>query len=440
MIKFDCHAWILALAISLFLIVSLDARADYAAPQGWTGEPSGGVSGVYPSTQEACESKWALTSETEIYYGVTSCGGDPYTCTCSRARTGSPWCAAGVTCGQATAQTTSRTRYCPSGGTYDPATNFCIVPVEACPTGTFSGDIAKDQSPSVVCESGCTATVIQASNQCSVGGVQRICGTWAYDVPQNRGDNCTGSTVATGSAVVAPSCPVGECLGTFNGATICLACSASNPAVTTKTSSSTDASGVTTNGTTTIINNGDTTTTTTTNVNASTGATQTTSSTGTPGAADQGGTEKAQYCRDNPTAPECVSSSWAGSCGAFSCSGDAVQCAISREIHTRNCSLFDAATPQSTLANQVISGADPDASGLPGHPSQLQIRDLSSSIDASPWLPASGGLADKPVSVGDYSFVIPFSKWNEVLSIMGSIVLAFSYFAAARIVAGAVTA
>lgn len=71
-------------------------------------------------------------------------------------------------------------------------------------------------------------------------------------------------------------------------------------------------------------------------------------------------TDAGEFCKKNPTALMCVKSTWGGSCGGgFTCTGDAVFCAIAKEEHQRNCTLFDTATTLSTLGNNVASGADP---------------------------------------------------------------------------------
>jgi len=183
---------------------------------------------------------------------------------------------------------------------------------------------------------------------------------------------------------------------------------------TTSSSSSSTVNGTTTTTITTTQPNGDSSTTTST----------------TP---PPGEDEQDAFCAENPDSPICVKSSFGGSCGAFSCDGDAVQCAMAREQHNRNCTLFETETAISQLGNQVVAGNDPQSSSMPWAAGQVQSQDLSNVISQQRFL-SSGGMADKTVTVAGQSFSIPFSKANQVLQIMGAIVVTFSLIAAARIV------
>ena len=133
----------------------------------------------------------------------------------------------------------------------------------------------------------------------------------------------------------------------------------------------------------------------------------------------------------------CSTRSWGGSCGAFACDGDAVQCAIAREIYTRDCALYDTTTTLSTLGNQVSSGADPQASQNPALQANRTTTSLTGSISQDTFL-APGGLADQNIVVSPRLTVkLPWSQLNSYLSIMGGIVVAFALIFAARIVVGA---
>ncbi|MEQ1775538.1 MAG: hypothetical protein ABL891_17315 [Burkholderiales bacterium] len=181
-------------------------------------------------------------------------------------------------------------------------------------------------------------------------------------------------------------------------------------------------------------NNGSVTTTVTT-TNTSTGAlvsqTQSTAAV-QAGSGQNGNSEMSKFCADNPNSPMCKLGTFSGTCGAFVCDGDGIQCAISSDQHKRNCTLFDTATTLSTLGTNVAAGSDPDAATLPQHPSQLASTSVGT-LSTSTFL-AGGSLTDQTVSLGAHSFVIPWSSWNAVLGYLGYIVMAFAFVAAYKIV------
>lgn len=138
------------------------------------------------------------------------------------------------------------------------------------------------------------------------------------------------------------------------------------------------------------------------------------------------------FCAKNPDLSICKESSFGGGCGTFTCDGDAVQCAMAKEQHKRNCTMFDTATPLSTLGEQVAAGTDPQASSYPTAPGQQQTVNLGSAIDTTN--PFAGGcIQDKSFTIMTTTLVIPFSNICPYLEAMGQIVLAFSLLMAARI-------
>jgi hypothetical protein len=81
-----------------------------------------------------------------------------------------------------------------------------------------------------------------------------------------------------------------------------------------------------------------------------------------PGGAGQG----SDFCRLNPDHAMCRTSRWGGACAAgFTCDGDAVQCAIAREQHIRNCELLSgvSGTTKGTAENRYRDALD--GKGLP---------------------------------------------------------------------------
>ena len=104
--------------------------------------------------------------------------------------------------------------------------------------------------------------------------------------------------------------------------------------------------------------------------------------------------------------------SFGGTCGAgFTCEGDALQCAMLKEQHKRNCEVLEKDTDSSSLANKAINGSDDkSAENLKNTAEQLSIGTFdqaglgwSQSCPADPEIQLGfGGRAS--------SFSIPFSR------------------------------
>jgi len=337
---------------------------------------------------------------------------------------------------------------CPGGWTLSGST--CSQTTYSCPSGyTLSGtncnsnpDASGTQGPNLcipataspgggACYNGTLYDYQTASNQFAIGGVQQWCGP-----TQSSGQVCTANT-PQGATASPTSCPAGQVPGTINGQTVCLGAGDSNPAqkVETTTTTTTNAQGQPTGTTTTTTTtkdtgSGGTVTTTTKNPD---GTTTTKTENAGP---DTSKPELQRFCEQNPDASICKKSTWGGTCGAFACDGDAVQCAIAREIYTRDCALYDTPTTLSTLGNQVSSGADPQASQNPALEANRTTTSLTGSITQDTFL-APGGLADQQFVVSPrLTVTLPWSQLNFYLSIMGGIVVAFALVFAARIVVG----
>lgn len=338
---------------------------------------------------------------------------------------------------------------CPSGWTVSGSN--CTQTVYSCPSGyTLSGTNCTSNPPAGgtqgpnlcipatnspgggACYEGTLYDYQTASNQFAIGGVQQWCGP-----TQSSGQPCTATT-PQGATASPTTCPAGQVPGTINGQTVCLGAGDANPAqkVETTTTTTTNAQGQPTG----------TTTTTTTTKDTGSGGTVTTTTRNPDGTTttqtqnvgpDTTKPDVQRFCEQNPDTTICKKSTWGGACGAFACDGDAVQCAIAREVYTRNCALYDTPTPLSTLGNQVSSGADPQASQNPALEANRQTTSLTGSISQDTFL-APGGLADQQFVVSPrLTVTLPWSQLNFYLSIMGGIVVAFALVFAARIVVGA---
>lgn len=306
---------------------------------------------------------------------------------------------------------------------------FQGYPAATCSNDCTSGSlvdayIANNLSPSTVCQSGCESHIVQASNQCSVGGVQKICGTWKL-----TGVGCTGGvTASSGSGDF--KCPVGQVPGTFNGNWICLPGSSADPIKVTTESTLTSGGDTTVKTVEETIQAGVTTTTTTTVVNGGAPVVTTETKSGVD-PAEKSDVQK--FCEQNPRASICVEGAWSGSCSSFTCSGDAVECAIAKEIHTRNCTLFETSTASSDLGNAAAAGTD---SGTIDNPALLANREsiaMGSMISQTTFL-APSSLADVQFDVFDQQIILKLSTFNSLLTYMGYVVLTFSLLAAIRFV------
>lgn len=135
----------------------------------------------------------------------------------------------------------------------------------------------------------------------------------------------------------------------------------------------------------------------------------------------------------DPQTEDCSNTpgSFGGDCMAgFACSGDAIQCAIAREVHRRNCKLFDDKSPESELYNQN-KGKNGDQTGdLPGN----QTFNFMGYIKQINLLGGGAGFNDLTVDVYGKSITIPFTRINPFLVIFGNILVAVSLLAAVRIV------
>ena len=126
-----------------------------------------------------------------------------------------------------------------------------------------------------------------------------------------------------------------------------------------------------------------------------------------------------------------ANSSFMGSCmGGFQCEGDAVQCAIAREQHRRNCAMFVDESNESKLYDNEKNKEGSQADLLVGNESV----DLGGRIDQTDALGGGSCIADRNVTVMGHSISLPFSSICPYLEILGNILIAVSLLLAIRIV------
>lgn len=286
---------------------------------------------------------------------------------------------------------------------------------------------------------GCQLEFVAATAKCGVGG-----DCYSSGVDALNGQVCENSTTTRQGAnssppvVVTPDlgagqsppvapCGAGQCPGTVNGVSICVACSSTatpGPAQTVTPGSSGAAPALGPNAPSGATSSQDVT------VCGSSGCVTTTSYFGPSGAA-LGSSSKTTsadtpgFCQQNPTLQICKTSSYSGSCGQSACSGDAVQCAIADEQARRNCALWNDAP--SNHPGVVAANGQATPAGHPGAPGAVSNVSVSSAMDLSDSIGGGGCLADQTFAVGEgHSVVIAWSQACTALGYAGSAVQALS--------------
>ncbi|MFN7120880.1 MAG: hypothetical protein ACK4NM_02485 [Hydrogenophaga sp.] len=228
-------------------------------------------------------------------------------------------------------------------------------------------------------------------------------------IGQLESPNVQGSCVSPTEPVAEPVAdvdrpPAGTCPGEVNGVTVNVPCSQTE-STTSKSTTENDGAGNTTtrneSKSTTCTAAGSCTTTTTTTTTVNGGSPTTSTKTSTLG--------KGQFCSENPGAKECGDgdgSAFGGSCDAgFICEGDAVQCALAKEVHTQHCKL-NKVTDESTLYG-AEKGRDGDQTGdLEGNET---IPFGPSSYDDSDALAGGACVSDLVINEGWISATLPLS-------------------------------
>ena len=371
------------------------------------------------------------------------------------------------------------------------APGFCVPPtcsgsqqaqngVCGCPAaGTASGDPGSvypgmTSSPSTICYEGCVASVgFSACWPAGGTGVYASAGCELSAGNFTGSSNCTGLGNAPGSGG-APTCPLGQVMGQINGMNACLPVgSVGGNTSTSSSTTGTNSSGgtVTDTTTTSTTGNGSTTTTTTTVIGsgnapangtgcvASATVTCSQTSTGPVSGGVVGGTGSAagsSFCQENPGMDICKTSSWGGACGSgFSCTGNAVECAVAQQQYTEACKLTD--TPTNN------GGSDSDAltylGGLSGDqtsagassPVRTAIKANQEKVDASTVTFDQtsfygGGACPSPsISFGSFTATVPgMSLLCSNIGYLGAVLIGLTsivcFLIYARILGGVATA
>lgn len=234
-------------------------------------------------------------------------------------------------------------------------------------------------------------------------------------------------------------CKKGTCPGSINGTTVCMPCQETrspqpvpgappNAPPTPPDPTGNNAPPDTKNTTQSATNckDGKCTTTTTTSTTDSAGVTTTNSHTKTE--------SKDDFCTSNPRSSMCIDGAFGGACaGGFVCEGDAVQCAMAKEQHSRNCKLFEDFDGEEAQLYQNEKGKEGSVLGsLEGN---ITKTIGASDFDTSDALGAGATcIANKSITVMGTSILIPFSDICPYLAILGNILMSVSFLLAGRIV------
>jgi len=232
----------------------------------------------------------------------------------------------------------------------------------------------------------------------------------------------TCSSSAVGTAAAGIECPTGQVQGTVNGQTVCVP---SATQTSTGTSETTAPAGAGSAPAGTVVGSKQTNTTCT-----GAGCTTVTTTRDASGAVTAVTSEtkpRESFCAENPEVSICEESVFTNSCASgaasIACTGDAIQCAMAREQHTRNCQLFEGTHDTRTVAENALNGVpDPSHPGADGNVSSVAIDEM---IDRSPIIGAGSCPADVSYAIPILgTMVVPWSNMCSWLELMGTILVA----------------
>lgn len=327
--------------------------------------------------------------------------------------------------------------------------NGCKVGADS----AWNGDVpvaaaTVEQSMAPACVGGCVAQPF--------GSHQSAPGVFIVGAYFAVGGTCNSSSSTAGPPPVVDASPsnpqacqpaggVPTCPGQVNGQQVCVPCGAATgtTGVTTSTHTNPDGSKTTTTTSTTTVDNGDGSVTTTTITTNGDGTATVTTSTqpkvpagSTTGGSGSGQQQGDSFCTQNPQSPICKVSSFGGSCGAaFTCDGDAIQCAIAKEQHERSCSFFEpTGRDEGDKFTQAKSDGDMP-SWSPANPANQASTsfDLSQKLDQSNPL-GNACLQDESMTLVGVPVTLPWSQFCSSMQLAGRLIVAASLLIAGFIV------
>jgi len=259
------------------------------------------------------------------------------------------------------------------------------------------------------------------------------------------GSAAVGSEGTTSTPDASSPCPAGQTQGTVNGIQRCASSGDVTPPPPPTTKTTTEAITDNGNGTSTKVvttTNPDGSQSITTNIiNNTTGQQQpgTTSTTvdkqATLGDGKSGETPQAEYCRDNPNAPQCKVGGFTGACATtFSCDGDAIQCAQALAAWTFACEATKT-NASTTLGNQIIAGDDPLKGQVPSSTKYDTIDlNVGGTINQAGFLAHSCPGDEVFQFVGGHTVTVPWSTWCPYLEMFARLLVAACMLAAVGII------
>jgi hypothetical protein len=390
----------------------------------------GSVLGLPPAGYSVCYGKTSSTSGVSLVNVNQSCGYPPagvaaagYSVSLGRCVGVAPACAAG----------------------YQRVGTSCVADLDNCASKAGSAWIAPSaggawkttRSGYSFCpQTGGTTTCVAVGSSIGSDGAGNnyIYGPWSY-----TGGLCSTAGLGSGESPSPVQCKAGQCPGTVNGVSVCVACSSmtEKKTATSAQAASSVASGATT---ATTSSSGSSSTSETTCTNGTCSTTTTSTTTNSDGSTGQSKTtdtkSQGDYCKDNPNASVCKSDSqWGGSCSVgFSCDADAVQCAQAQASWKSACATDISATDPLVTAGQsamngTLPNSDPKAGDTGGG------TDISSSFDTTERYTGSCP-SDMTVDVLGRSVAVPISRACPYFSAISYVAVAMSLLVGARIAFG----
>jgi len=153
--------------------------------------------------------------------------------------------------------------------------------------------------------------------------------------------------------------------------------------------------------------------------------------------------DKYDLCKTNPNLAVCRESSVTGTCGQVQCIGDAIQCATLRAAAAMECKQRtdeDAvkALPQTTLGNQILSGADPMKAQIDTAMKGTEVDLSNPGLDQTAFLGGGSCLANKTFSVMGRSVSVEFGQLCSNIQPLRGVIMACAFILAYMIVSRSV--
>lgn len=325
-------------------------------------------------------------------------------------------------------------QFCECNMGFKPVGGVC-QPYSCGAPGSYSATVSPDikvDNPGTQCIGGCEVN----PSVFKVGVDGQIWGVWPFKA---SGKSCGGKDesstkpIDTGETKVGDApipCGANMCPGSVNGTSVCVACKGSKVE-----GPSTEASGVTPGKDPSGTINKEQTFTECNGIKCTTTTTYSDANGNTVGTITKE-QEQRSFCEENPTLSICKEGAFGGGCaggtGSFMCEGDAVQCALAKEVHKRNCEWANVSDAWKLKGEESINGQNQPA-GHPGADATATPFAFSTMIDQTERV-GSGCPSDVSISYAGRAWVIPWSQHCDKLQLIGNLMVSVCMLAAAVIV------